>query len=138
MEISGGSLAVAISNNGTLGISGNISDDNGRESLTLASADGTGQLILSGSNSYGGGTIVQSGTLIAENARLPNGRACPWAGAIALFASALSGSPMVSNASAVAEAGRGDLRGSGTGNNGSASGGPGCRIRRTGGVRGAK
>ena len=73
VEIAGGSLVVGVSNSGVLGISGNISDDNGQESLTLA-GDGSGQLILSGTNSYGGGTNVEAGTLIVNNgAALPAG-----------------------------------------------------------------
>ena len=65
VEISGGSLAVVLSNSGVLSISGDISDDNGAESLTLT-GDGTGELILGGTNSYGGGTNVINGTLILE------------------------------------------------------------------------
>ena len=66
MEISGGNLAVVVSNSGVLGISGNISDDGDQRSLTL-SGDGSGQLILSGTaNSYSGGTNVDQGTLYAE------------------------------------------------------------------------
>ena len=49
-----------------LGISGNISDDSGLRSLTLG-GDGTGTLILSGTNTYGGGTCVDEGTLIVDN-----------------------------------------------------------------------
>jgi autotransporter-associated beta strand protein len=70
MQISGGTLAVVLSNSGELAISGNISDDNGVRSLMLA-GDGSGTLILSGTaNTYGssgGGTIVEQGTLIVNN-----------------------------------------------------------------------
>jgi autotransporter-associated beta strand protein len=54
-------------------ISGTISGTGG---ITLGPTSGTnaGTLVLSGSNSYAGGTIVQSGTLvIAANGALPNG-----------------------------------------------------------------
>ncbi len=67
LQIAGGSLIVNASGSGNLNISGNISDDNGAESLTLA-GDGTGTLILSGTNNtYGGGTTVEAGTLIVNN-----------------------------------------------------------------------
>ena len=73
VEIAGGSLAVVVSSSGVLGISGNVSDDGDQRSLTLA-GDGSGQLILSGSNNYGGGTTVGAGTLIVNNsAALPDG-----------------------------------------------------------------
>ena len=53
VQIAGGNLLIAESNSGVLGISGNISDDLGQRSLTLA-GDGTGELILSGTNNtYG-------------------------------------------------------------------------------------
>ena len=58
LETSGGSLT----------ISGNITDDNGSESLTLT-GDGSGELVLSGSNSYGGGTNVLAGTLVVDQRR---------------------------------------------------------------------
>ena len=101
VQISGGSLAVLISNNGSLAISGNITDDGLHRSLTLT-GDGTGQLILSGNNSYGGATNVQAGTLIAETpTALPNGSSLiVGAGASQLFGSAVTGSPIVSNPSA--------------------------------------
>ena len=74
MMIAGGNLAVSASNNGLLTISGNIADDsNGglipsnTRSLTLTSADGTGELVLSGTNTYAGGTFVESGTLVLAN-----------------------------------------------------------------------
>ena len=73
LEIAGGNLAILLSGSGALSISGGISDDNHRESLTLE-GDGSGQLVLSGSNSFGGGTIVEAGTLIVNNsAALPDG-----------------------------------------------------------------
>ena len=61
------------SNHSSLSITGNISDDNNSESLTL-NGDGTGRLVLSGTNSYGGGTVVLDGTLVATSAyALPTG-----------------------------------------------------------------
>ncbi len=48
---------------GILIIAGNIASG-GSNSLTFT---GLGELILSGSNSYGGGTIVESGTVVAMN-----------------------------------------------------------------------
>jgi fibronectin-binding autotransporter adhesin len=72
--IAGGNLAVSASSNGQLTISGSIADDSNsgsipanERSLTLTSADGTGELVLSGTNSYAGGTFVESGTLILTN-----------------------------------------------------------------------
>jgi autotransporter-associated beta strand protein len=56
-----GSLAVSATAGGSLEISGNVSGDGA--SLALNG----GQLILSGSNSYTGGTSVTSGTLEAQN-----------------------------------------------------------------------
>ncbi|MGA2257840.1 MAG: PEP-CTERM sorting domain-containing protein, partial [Thermoguttaceae bacterium] len=73
VTIAGGRLTVNESDNSSLSISGNINDDNGMESLTL-NGDGTGQLILSGTNTYGGGTIVEVGTLVVTAASaLPEG-----------------------------------------------------------------
>ena len=91
-----------VSNSGSLAISGNITDDGLQRPLTLG-GDGTGTLVLSGSNSYRGGTNVQSGTLIAESpAALPNGSSLSvGAGASQLFGSGLTGSPIVSNVTAV-------------------------------------
>ena len=61
--LTGGNLAVSESGSGLLGISGNVSDDGGSRSLTLE-GDGTGTLVLSGTNTFGGGTNVNAGTLI--------------------------------------------------------------------------
>ena len=66
LEISGGSLSLAVSNSGTLALSGKISDDGSQRSLTLA-GDGSGTLILSGTANYTGGTYVDAGTLIVNN-----------------------------------------------------------------------
>src|SRR5208283_787013 len=65
ITIAGASLVVSVSNNGILSLGStansgvSIADDNGAESLTLT-GDGSGQLILSGSNTYGGGTTVSA------------------------------------------------------------------------------
>jgi autotransporter-associated beta strand protein len=57
---------VTMTGSGILGISGNISESGGSQSLTLT-GDGSGQLILSGSNTYSGGTIVNDGTLVVDS-----------------------------------------------------------------------
>jgi fibronectin-binding autotransporter adhesin len=73
MFLSAGSLDVAITNRGVLNITGNISDDSRQESL-IVDGDGSGRLILNGTNSYGGGTFVNAGTLVADSASaLPDG-----------------------------------------------------------------
>ena len=67
LQIAGGNLVIAASNGGVLSISGDISEDHaGGRALTL-SGDGSGQLILSGTNSYTGGTYVDQGTLYVQN-----------------------------------------------------------------------
>jgi fibronectin-binding autotransporter adhesin len=71
--LSGGSLDFSASNRGILSISGNISDDNGPESL-IVDGDGTGRLILSGKNTFHGGVHVDAGTLMVQSAfALPDG-----------------------------------------------------------------
>ncbi len=62
VQIAAGNLVVSSSGGGVLNIASNITDDGGQRSLTLA-GDGSGQLILSGSNSFGGGLMVNAGTL---------------------------------------------------------------------------
>jgi autotransporter-associated beta strand protein len=65
-----GSLSVSLSAAATLTLGGNISES-ATSSLTLSNG---GTLILSGSNSYSGGTTVNSGVLVAENAAaIPSG-----------------------------------------------------------------
>ena len=70
VEISGGSLAVVLSNSGGWEFPATSRTTTARRSLTLA-GDGSGTLILSGTaNTYGsngGGTIVEQGTLIVNN-----------------------------------------------------------------------
>ena len=71
VQIAGGNLVVAASGNGLLALSGSVADDGGR-SLTLT-GDGSGQLVLGGANSYGGGTYVEQGTLVAnDNGAIPD------------------------------------------------------------------
>ena len=60
-----------VSSSGRLTLSGNLSDGGLAKSLTL---DGGGTLVLSGSDTYGGGTDVRTGTLYITNSNaLPNG-----------------------------------------------------------------
>ena len=69
-----GSGDIAPASGTQLTISGDISETGGSQSLTLSDA---GTLILSGSNSYSGGTVVTAGTLIVNNSAppCPTGRA---------------------------------------------------------------
>jgi autotransporter-associated beta strand protein len=55
---------LVVSSSGSLTLGGNLSDGGLAKSLTL---NGGGELILSGSNSYSGGTIVTAGTLDVTN-----------------------------------------------------------------------
>ncbi|MGA2253320.1 MAG: autotransporter-associated beta strand repeat-containing protein, partial [Thermoguttaceae bacterium] len=72
MIIANSAARVNLSGSSSLSISGNISQAGGSQSLTLT-GDGTGFVSLSGSNSYTGGTILSSGTLLAANpASLPS------------------------------------------------------------------
>ncbi len=66
VTIAGGSLTISESNGSSLLIAGNINGDNGAESLTL-NGDGTGVLVLCGTNTYGGGTNVEAGMLVVAN-----------------------------------------------------------------------
>ena len=66
VQLVGGNLAVALSGSGILNFSGNISDDGSQRSLSLG-GDGSGQLVLSGSNSYGGPTNINAGTMYITN-----------------------------------------------------------------------
>jgi autotransporter-associated beta strand protein len=62
------SSTIAITGGGTLNIAANVQDNaGGIAALHLVSADGAGTLILSSSNNYGGGTFVDSGTMIVTN-----------------------------------------------------------------------
>jgi len=62
---------LVVMSSGSLGLSGNLSDGGLGKSLTL---QGGGELILSGSNTYSGGTNVTAGTLsVINNYSLPDG-----------------------------------------------------------------
>jgi autotransporter-associated beta strand protein len=103
VTIFGSSLTISLSNSGSLAISGGINDDGSRS--LLVSGDGSGQLVLSGSNTYGGGTAVVDGTLeILNSSALPDGSSLTvGAGAEALFSGAIAAAPV--NYSAVPEPG---------------------------------
>jgi autotransporter-associated beta strand protein len=92
VSLVGGNLVVAASNSGVLGISGNIADDGNGRSLVLT-GDGSGELILSGNNSYTGGTSVLAGTLVAAApSALPSGSSLSVGqGASSLFAPSVAG-----------------------------------------------
>ena len=99
-----GSLAVSTSAGGFLDLSGNVSQATGvSAALTLS---GGGELILSGTNSYSGGTTVDSGTLYVTNSSaLPNGTSLTvGAGGVFIFDPSVTraGSPLAVPAGAVA------------------------------------
>jgi fibronectin-binding autotransporter adhesin len=90
--VTGGALDIAASSSSVLGITGNISDDGSQRSLIL-DGDGTGQLVLSGVNTYGGQTVVNAGTLVVDSTTaLPDGTSLiVGQGASSLFAPAVAG-----------------------------------------------
>ena len=94
-----GNLNVSPSAAATLAISGNIRQD-AISSLTLSTV---GTLILSGSDNYTRGTVVDAGTLIATNSNaLPDGRnLAVGAGARLLFDPSVSGAPVANSLPAV-------------------------------------
>jgi len=83
----------------TYGNSGTLS---GARGLTLS---GGGLLVLSGSNSYSGGTFVDAGTLVVNNSEaLPDGSSLIVGSAASLaFGIAISAAPAAGNAQAVPE-----------------------------------
>jgi autotransporter-associated beta strand protein len=71
--MSGGNLDVAASSGGILELSGNVGDGGAGYGLTLT---GNGELVLSGTGSYGGPTAVDGGTMYLTNSTaLPGGNA---------------------------------------------------------------
>ena len=60
------SLSVTLNNSGELALNGNVGESPVGQALTLG-GDGSGTLVLAGTNSYTGGTYVDAGTLIANN-----------------------------------------------------------------------
>ena len=87
-----GNLAVCDSAGTSLAISGNI----GQSTTASLALSGDGRLILSGSDSYTGGTAVTGGTLVVESAKgLPSGRRLSvGAGSGTLFGSEMQGAMM--------------------------------------------
>ncbi|MGA2256119.1 MAG: DNRLRE domain-containing protein [Thermoguttaceae bacterium] len=94
-------LNVSPSAGSTLDISGNISQGTSGLSLTLSNS---GSLILSGSNNYGGGTTVKTGTLYVTNSHAIADRTSLTAGAggTFIFEPSVAGSPIMNSAAAVA------------------------------------
>jgi autotransporter-associated beta strand protein len=92
---------LVVSDSGSLTVSGNLSDGGLGKSLTL---DGGGELILSGKNSYRGGTVVNDGTLVlTSNSSLLDGSSLTvGAGGTFIFNSLAAGSPVTPSASVVA------------------------------------
>jgi len=79
--------------------------------LSLAMSASNGTLILSGSNTYSGGTIVTAGTLVAASASaLPDGTSLTvGTGGVFIFDPSAAGSPVSNSAAAVAVPERGTL-----------------------------
>ena len=104
VEIADGDLTVTLSSDSRLAISGNISDDNSAESLTLR-GDGAGELVLGGTNTYGGGTVVEDGTLVVANpaALLDGGNLTVGAEAASFFAPAVAAAQAAGIPTAVPE-----------------------------------
>jgi len=90
-----------VSGSGTLAF-GNSSSITGGYSLTMSGSGGT--LILSGTDTYTGGTNVTAGTLIVtSNAALPDGGTLTvGAGGTLIFDPSAAGSPVTNTASVVA------------------------------------
>ena len=101
-----GSVSVSLSGNSLLAIGGDISENVAGTTLTLG-GDGSGELILSGSNSYTGGTIVASGTLAVTAATaLPEGSSLTiGAGGTFIFDPTASAAPLsVDSAAGIVQA----------------------------------
>ncbi len=97
----GSNLNVSATSGSVLTISAAISGSGGIRSLSLS---GDGELILSGSNTYSGGTIVMDGKLdILQSLALPEGSSLTvGAGATLIFGASWSGSLVSDSAAAVA------------------------------------
>ena len=87
------SLVVSPATGSSLAVSGNISESPTGQSLTL---DGPGELILSGSDSYTGGTVVEAGDLIAKSSTALKPGTSLTVGNVGSFSftSVVSGSPL--------------------------------------------
>jgi autotransporter-associated beta strand protein len=92
---------LVVSDSGSLTIGGNLGDGGLSKSLTL---EGGGKLILSGTNTYSGGTVVNDGTLVVtSNSSLPDGTSLTvGAGGTLIFDPSAAGSPVVNSDSVVA------------------------------------
>jgi autotransporter-associated beta strand protein len=100
VNLVGGNLDVAASNSSSLTISGNLSDDGLLRSVTL-DGDGTAELVLGGSNSYGGGTYVDAGVLeVATVNSLPSGSNLYVGATASSFSPVVAGPSIVSVAAA--------------------------------------
>jgi autotransporter-associated beta strand protein len=106
---SNGTTTLTVAQSSTTAFGGTIRDGlNG--TLVALTLDGAGELILSATNSYSGGTVVEAGTLVADNsAALPAGSSLTvGAGGTSLFSPSLGISSLpeaslaVSSATAIA------------------------------------
>ena len=100
LEMAGGNLVVSASNGGELVLSGSIADDFAVSNVArclILEGDGTGQLVLSGTGSYSGGTYVDAGTLIVNNSSaIPDGTSLTvGAGGVFVFDPTVTGSSMM-------------------------------------------
>jgi len=88
---------LVVSGSGTLAFSGSISELNGSHKLTMNGANGT--LVLSGTGSYTGGTIVNAGTLaVTTSTALPDGYGLTvGAGGTLIFDPSYSYSPIIAS-----------------------------------------
>ena len=94
---------MALNNSGELALSGNVGESpvGGAPSGSLTlTGDGSGTLILSGTNSYTGGTNVGEGTLIAtDGGAIPDASSLTvGAGGVFIFDPSMAGAPMTHGA----------------------------------------
>jgi len=87
---------LVVSDSGNLAIGGNLTDGGLAKSMTL---DGPGELILSGSNTYSGGTVVNSGNLIVTSSySVPDGGSLTvGAGGTLIFDPSMAAAPVVAS-----------------------------------------